>query len=255
MWRTIDLVTAAVEAFAKKKEESMSENNQEPDLKSLHQASKQTVEEGVEKNTDIEHKVRELTLEALQKARLDLDEVRAIIQAILEGAVAGADVQQARMRRVLGQVVAGIEGALLKLAEASKLAIQEASGRIDEFASQDVKKAMADLRALEELFLQTLFRVARQGNDVARQTLDDLASHASRTGTSIGQFVEETWPPLTRDLQRAGIAGLELGANATKLVTRQLAMVISGFLSGLAATLRSEEERPRSSTEKSSNSD
>ncbi len=201
------------------------------------------VQEAVESAEDVQEKVRRLTVEALAEGKLDPREIRSVIKAVVEGASGGIEKHGGRARQALEEAMRGLEEGLIKAAEASKLALEEAASRAGEFAEQDVKQAFDQLVELEKMYVETLAEVARQGSRQANQILDDLATHARNSGTAIGEYMTEVMTTLPRKLQEAGEWGLKASIETTRSAGAQLASIASGFLAGIAEALEKQSKK------------
>lgn len=199
------------------------------------------VHSAVEQGHDVQEKVRQLTLHIISTRSLDIESVRQTAAAVLRGAKAGVqkELQQSSeqssiARDHLRQAVAGLDTALAQFSEASKLALEEAAGRAQTFSSDDLARARSDLESLEAMFLETLQSAASATQDVAGETLHDLAAHARVHGSAVGAQLKETLVVMTHQLGATGRtqvgAGLHL-AQATTVLLRQIA---AGMLTGLA---------------------
>ncbi len=232
------------------------DNSQEPEKTETTQQSEGTqkdqetieqlqaaVQEAVESAEEVQEKVRRLTVEALAEGKLDPQEVRSVIKAVIEGASTGIDKHGSRARQALEEAMRGLEDGLIKAAEASKLALEEAASRAEEFAEQDVKQAFDQLIELEKMYVETLAEVARKGSQQANQILDDLATHARNSGTAIGEYMAEVMTTLPRKLQEAGEWGLKAGIETTRSAGAQLASIASGFLAGIAEALDKQSKK------------
>jgi len=204
------------------------------------------VQEAVETAEDVREAVRRLTVEALAEGRLDAAEIRSVVAAVVEGAGTGIEKHGARARQALEEVLRGLEDGLIKAAEASKLALEEAAGRAQEFAEQDVKRAFDQLVEMEKVYIDTLAEVAKKGTDQTREILDDLARHARDSGTAIGEYMAEVMETLPRKLQEAGEWGLKAGIESARTAGSQLAAIASGFLAGISEALDRQAKRLKS---------
>ena len=199
------------------------------------------VRNAVEQGHNVRELVRQLILRKISAHSLDIESLRQIASAVLSGARAGVQkglnqpaAQTGTARANLKRAVAGLDAALAQVAEASKLALEEAAGRAQTFSSEDLARARADLESLEAMFLETLRSSASGAKDLAGEILYDLAAHARIYGSAVGAQLKETLAVITHELGAAGRtqvgAKLHL-AQATSDVLRQIA---AGVLSGLA---------------------
>lgn len=225
----------------------MAENEQVP---AQAEETRNKVRKAVSRSENIRRQVRDIVVEALAKQRIDRDNVKATMDAVLEGAIEAAPESQKELAEVLKNTVDGMEEALVKAAEASRLAAEESEGRFDSFAEQDLRKAADDLKDLETLFLQTLKDLADSGHATVTTVLRDAVAHAERTGTDLGRAVQEALEALHGPLSRAGRPQLADVERAARAGTASLASIASGILAGIAESLRAEPEEPEEPAEK-----
>jgi hypothetical protein len=70
----------------------------------------------------------------------------------------------------------GLDAALAQLAEASKLALEEAAARAQTFSREGLTRARSDLESLEAMFLETMQASASGVKDVAQEILYDMVT-------------------------------------------------------------------------------
>lgn len=202
-------------------------------------------QEAVESADDIREQVRRITVTALTQRHLDTESIQRVIRAVVRGASVGATSREAPIGESLGQALKGLDEALAKSAEASKLAIEEALGRAGEFTQHELKQSFQDLISLEELYLDTLRDMAKTGTDRASEILYDLAEHGRNSGTVVGRYVIESLSGLNHRLQQAGKSGLLAGANVARTAGARVAAVASGILAGIAESLQPDSTKPK----------
>ena len=127
------------------------------------------VRSAVAQDDNVQEAVQHLTLTALSAQIHDLESLRRIMTAVMQGAREGAQqklqqttAQAHTARTQLTDAVAGLDAALAQLAEASKLAVEEATGRAQKFSDEELARARADL---ESLFA----RVTEQAEKIAEK--------------------------------------------------------------------------------------
>ncbi len=208
--------------------------NNTVDTEKIRNATK----EALERYTDIQQEVHDITLTALKDGRLETERVKKIIQAVSEGATSGASQLGENISDAMQQAFSGLDQALVKAAEASKLAIEEAVGRAGEFSEQELKQSLNDLRALEELFLETIKQTGESASGSAAKIMEDLFNHARHSGTAVGERVTETTQALQNQMHRASTTGFKVGADLAMSTTRQITQIASGILAGIADSLQ-----------------
>ncbi|HFC53325.1 MAG TPA: hypothetical protein ENJ43_02705 [Gammaproteobacteria bacterium] len=192
-----------------------------------------TVRRSVEEKRDIQAEVREITLKALGERELDRNRIRAVAEAVMQGAGEALERESEQLKRGLGEAAAGLEEALIKAADALRLAIEEAAGRVNEFSTGDLKRSLDDLDNLEAVFLEALQRAAKGGGEMVRTIMGEMASHARNSGTSVGQHVARNMEQLHNRMRELGTETAGAGEEAAN----RIGQVARGILAGVAGTL------------------
>ena len=199
------------------------------------------VRNAVEHNHDVQEAVRQLTLRRISARSLDIESLRQIASAVLRGAraavqkelnLSSAQTETARVQ--LKQTVAGLDAAFAQLVSASKLAIEEASGRAQQFSSEDLTRARADFESLETIFLETLQESVADAKDAASEILHNLASHSRTHGTAVGGQIKEALAVIAHQLSAAGHAQAVAGLHLAQATTDLLRQIAAGVLTGIA---------------------
>lgn len=203
------------------------------------------VRSAVAQGDNVQETVQHLTLAALSAQIHDLASLRRIMTAVMQGAREGAQqklqqttAQAHTARTQLTDAVAGLDAALAQLAEASKLAVEEATGRAQKFSHEELARARADLESLEALFLETLQVSASAAKGLVADTLHDLVAHAKRNGTAVGTQLKDTLTIFTQQMTSVGHAQLEAGVKLTHATADLLRKITAGVLSGLAERVK-----------------
>lgn len=199
------------------------------------------VRDVVEQGHDVQEKVRQLTLSIIGTRSLDIKSLRQTADAVLRGARAGVQqkIQQTSeqtgsAREHLKQAVTGLEVALAQLAEAAKLAVEEAAGRAQKYSSDDLKRARDDLEKLEKMFLETLQNASSGARDAAGEILHDMAAHTRTHGSAIGAQLKETLSVIAHQIGAAGRAQVGVGLHLARNTTDLLRQIAAGVLTGVA---------------------
>ncbi len=216
----------------------MTTENLNPALAQLEADIQRAVEQGL----DLQERVKQLTLSHIGVGRFDLAALRELSQAVLNGALAGAQplLSSARLqeggpaRAALEQVVAGLDAALARLAQTASFALQEAAGQARSHSESELARARADLGRLESLYLDTLQAAAASARDMASQIMTELAEHARRNGSAVGAQLHETLAGGARQLGEIGRAQLAAGLQAAQVGGDLLRQIAAGVLAGVA---------------------
>ncbi len=202
-----------------------------------YQKVKDAAREAAEQSGSIRDDVRNLTVEALSQGGLDLEKIKEVVSAVLDGASVGAEARGVHIKETLSESMAGVDEAIAKSAEASKLALQEAAGHLKTFGKEDLKRALDDVMALEGLFLEVTRTVAKESGEVVSTTLNELIAHAGNSGTAVGQKSSEIVETLNRELTEGLREAVSARGDAVLKVTAHLSQAAAGFLEGFAETL------------------
>jgi uncharacterized protein DUF6781 len=209
---------------------------------SKEQEQEQTAaRESVERGSDIENEVRNIVVEALSDGKIDSKHIKEVVSAVVEGALKGASATEKDAKDALQKTIKGVDEALSQVAQASKLAIEEAAGKAEEYTDHDLKRAMDDLKELEELFFETVGDVAKQGRETSYNILNDLLSHAQQSSTSVGSTIKEASENLQNLFIKSG-KNLQV-ADAARATGASMARITSGFLAGIADSLSPKEKK------------
>jgi ABC-type transporter Mla subunit MlaD len=218
----------------------MSENN--PNMLSPEEIT-QAVSASVEKGVDIRVKVRDLTLQALKTRKLSPDEIKPVISAVTQGISVGAAKHAGEVKAALSEGLAGLDEALTKAAEATRLALQQMTAQAKDFSETDLNWALVSLRRMEEEFLDTISTVADSAAGKIKQEMKDLAVHARRAGTDTGAKVAETMSTLGNKVSSTLHEGKVVGKDAAREMSARLASLASGILAGMADALHEKAEK------------
>ncbi len=198
------------------------------------------VREAVANGSHIQDTVHRLTLKAMNAQRIDLESLQRIITAVMQGAHDGASQQlqqatnQAHAAKTqITEAVSGLDSALAKFAEASKLAIEEAAGQAKKFSDTELARTRSDLESLESLFLDTLHHTATAAQGLIADVLLDLSHHAKNTGTNVGSQLKETLATFAQQIASVGHSQMEAGTSLAQKTADFVNKSASGVLSGI----------------------
>lgn len=191
----------------------------------------------VEHGVNVRAAMRDITLAALSRGRLDAKKVRQVVRSVMQGASLGLDKAGDKSRQAMGEALAGIDDALAKSAEATRLAIEEAAGKLKDYGKQDLERSFEELRTLEKMFLDTLKDVASDSAGAAKEILHGLWQHTRDSGTSAGATAMEAITTLEHKLGRTLHEVASAGTDAALNTGSKLADAASGFLAGISEAL------------------
>jgi len=214
------------------------EQAQEEETSEVKAASQSAVERG----EAIREDTRDITLTALSQHHLDSKKIRQVVHAVIEGASIGSTSKGGQAKDALLDAMTGVDEALAKSAEASKLAVEEAAGNLKDFSKQDMKRALDDIQALEDMFLDTVSEVAKGADELIRSSLCDMVEHARNSGTAVGKTATQATEALNQQLGKTLHEAASASAHAAMEITGHIAQAAAGALDGLAQTLQQERK-------------
>jgi hypothetical protein len=198
-----------------------------------HQDVKDAIREAVQSGSDVHNKIKTITLKALTERQLDMENIKSVAEQVSNGINEGMAAQGGQAKVIFGHAASALDDALAVTAEASKLAIEEATSKMSEYSQYDLDSAYKDLLDLEGMFLDTLEKVAK-GNQVAADIAGDFVGHARQSGTAVGKQVLTA----LEELKKLPHWGKETVVSSTVAATVTLAQIGSGILLGIAESLQ-----------------
>lgn len=187
----------------------------------------------------IAERVRAITLAALTEGRLDSEALRAVMNAVLEGAQKGAMRVDPARTAAFKEAMHGLDQAMASAAQATQLAMQEAIGRSAEFSREGLRQSLEPFSSLESDFIGALSEAARKASGEARATLTELADHMRHSGTAAGARVRDAAAELARASSSLAWSQVEGGMQSLLNQADLIASLAAGVLRGIADRLQS----------------
>lgn len=216
--------------------ENTHQSDKSNDIKTLETEIREAIAHG----SNIQETVHRLTLKAMNAHSIDLESIQRIITAVMQGVHDGAEqqLQQAAnqtsaAKSQITEAVAGLDSALARFAEASKLAIEEAASQTKKFSDTELTRTRSDLEGLESLFLDTLQHTATAARGLVADILLDLSHHAKNTGTNVGSQLKETLATFAQQVASVGHSQVETGTTLAQKTADFVSKAANGVLSGI----------------------
>jgi hypothetical protein len=210
----------------------------------IRQAASETIRAGV----DIRARIHDVTLLALRSRRFDRHGMRDVVQAVTAGIALGAEESRADLRKALAESFRGMDEAITRSADASRVALRRLVVAGRDLSDSDVKQGLARMKELENDFLNTAARVAQTAGDKVRPELNNLLEAARMNGTDTGRVAASTLTELTHRFSVASLDVALAGLEAATEVGSRFAQLASGVLSGVADALTEPRKDPPSRT-------
>ena len=220
----------------------------EPNAKTKSSAAriKSAASESLRHGGNIRKKVHDLTLHALTSRRFEPGQIADVVRAMTEGITLGTAKRGGDTKRALSQAFAGLDEALTKSAEASRLALQELVSTAKNLNDTEVTQALTHLRRLEDDFLSTVSSAADSAEQKIKTELHDLVTHARRSGTATGAKVAETLGEFTSRTGSIMLDSAKAGVEKALQMSVRFTELAGGILSGMADALQDKSKRARS---------
>ena len=197
------------------------------------QGVKDAARAAVKSGDDVHRQIKDITLKALTERQLDMDNIKHVTEAVSDGINEGMAIQDVHAKEVFKQAATALDDALATAAEASKLAIEEAAAKVADYSQHDLNDAIKDLQDMEGMFLDTLEKTAKGGNQVVADIVNDFITHTRQSGTAVGKQSLAALEAL-KDLSLIS-KDIIVSSAAT---TSTLAQIGSGILLGIAESLK-----------------
>ena len=193
--------------------------------------TKESVAKIVEEGRQIRDQVRTILLDSVEQKKLPLGELENLVKEILEGIAEGSKKAEPKKRgEYFGDALEGLESALQATLNAASLALEEAKGKGEKFAGEDLKQSISDLEAMEEMLNQTVSRIVTRTEEEIGEQVQSIALHGKR-------MAENLRPAIGAALSAARSHPLATGAEVTGIV----ADVVAGALQAAAEKLKKKE--------------
>lgn len=198
---------------------------------------KQMTAQAVAQGESLRATVRDLTLRALQSRELSLAQIKSVIRNVTEGVNLGALQGKLDADQVFGQAFAGMDDALLKAVEASRIALAQITGD-REFRDSHLKKSLAQIERLEDEFIATIRKAAASANAQVKSQWAGVLADRMAAGTATGAQVMQMMEQYGDQVRAAARAQREAGFKAAHALAQNFGALASGVLIGLSEALR-----------------
>ncbi len=182
----------------------------------VKEAVKQTIKVGKDVKETVAHITSEATEKALKEGRFRAGRMEEIVEKVISGAVEGAE----EMGKEIKIVAHGaFEGAQKGIAAA----VESIGDTSKEFIHDDLVRTKKDLETIEELFAETVLRVAGNSGDTAKSILTELVEHAEKTTSVLRETTGQAMGKVAERLKEAGKEVTQTTVEAAGKVTSIIA--------------------------------
>ncbi len=208
------------------------------DAKEVRERAEQIAEQA----DDVRRKTQDLVLDVVRSGEQAVRGLPAAVEEVIEGASEGLrEIAENKRAEVLKEVLDGISDGVSKTAEAFRLALEEASGRGRQFADDEVRGTVEDLKTIASLLGDRLEQFARNAARTMDEQVQDLASHARRAASDARPAIESAIDAARAHPLDLGRDAAKVAGEAARLGVGSLLSAIGGALDGLGKALRDEQ--------------
>jgi len=204
---------------------------------------KQMTAQAVAQGEGLRSTVRDLTLQALQSRELSLAQIKSVIKSVTEGVNLGAIQGQLDPDKAFTQALGGMDDALLKVVEASRIALHQITGE-REFRDSKLKKALDDLERLEDEFLATVKKAATGAGAPFKSQWSGALQESMTVGTATGAQVMSMMEQYGDQVRAAARAQRDASLRAVHALAQNFATLASGVLIGLTEAMQQGSAAP-----------
>lgn len=183
--------------------------------------------------------VGEATLAALQGRELTLKNIRSVLKTVAQAASTGAAQNSAiDAEALLDKAVAGMDDALVKAVEANRIALQQLVAQGADLREKHLKKALADLDAMEGTFIGALKKAGEAAGAQLQTQWAPVLEKMQAGGTMSGAQAAAAAEQFAGQVQSALREGRAAGLRAAQTLAEGYATLVSGVLIGMSDALQ-----------------
>jgi hypothetical protein len=199
---------------------------------------KKMAAESVKQGENLRATVRDLTLKALQTRELSLAQIRQVVASITEGVNVGAAKAKIDAAKPLAETLRGMDDALLKAVEASRITLQLFTDHGVGVKDSLVMVALDELERLEDEFLRSVRQSADHASSNIRAkwtpVLEKMKPGATETGARVQSAIAQFSAHAKETMRKQRRTTLK----ATAMMTQSFGTLASGVLVGLAEGMK-----------------
>jgi ElaB/YqjD/DUF883 family membrane-anchored ribosome-binding protein len=209
---------------------------------------KSLASQSIRQGREVRATVRNLTLKSLQQRELTLEQIRKVLQSIVEGVSLGIGKREIKVEKALSDAVAGMDDALLRTVQASNVALQRLTGDGYAFEDSNLKQALDELERLEDEFLGSITAAADSAGEKLRAPWESVLKKTKMSGTATGAEVASTLRDYAKRAQAAMRAQRETRFRTAHQLTQNFSTLASGILIGMSEGLEGKSASAKSRT-------
>ena len=191
--------------------------------------------------TEVRERIAKLVAEAARQAQESGQGLVNLVQAVMHGASSAAtNAIDAQPGGRLRQVTDALGDGLSQAALSAKMAMEEARARGQKFAGEDLHSLGTNLKALKDLFAQTVSQAGRAIHTEVSGQAGDLKEHAERVIERVGPSIDSVIQAVKEDPVKLGQESLSASATFTRQAAGDLFSAMGKLLQQAGETIKGE---------------
>ncbi len=203
----------------------------------VDQVLKSLASQSIKQGRNVRVTVRDLTLKALQQRELTLDQIRKVLRSITEGVNLGVAKRETKIEKAYSDTLAGMDDALLKVVQATNVALHRVTGEGYDYEDSNLKRALDELEKLEDEFLGSIAKATDSASEKIKAPWDRVLKKTKVSGTATGAQVASTIRDYAKRAQTAMREQRETSFKTAHLLTQNFATLAGGILIGMSEGL------------------
>lgn len=212
---------------------------------------KQLTSETVKHSENLRESVRDITLKAFKTRELNLEQIKSVLHSVTEGVTLGAASPKINTEKALTDAMHGMDDALRKAVQASRLALEQFNSQGKEFSDTHVKTAMHEMKRLEDEFFSTVKKASAGSGGQMKSAWGDVLKHFKLAGTDAGHDAMDTLEDFTNRMNMTMHETRMAGLKAAETFSHNFSTLASGILIGLSEAMDHKTEKMRAAMPKS----
>jgi hypothetical protein len=199
---------------------------------------KKLASESARQGANLRTTVRGLTLKALERRELTLEQIRSVLENVTVGVTLGVVDREMNVEKALADALAGMDDALLNVVEATRVALDRLGSAGQDYEDSYLKQASRDLERYEDALLQSVAKSADSAGEKIGAQWAQVLRKKKLTGTGTGARAAATARDFAKRAQMALRKQRETGFKTAHLLTQNFATLASGILIGMSEALQ-----------------
>lgn len=184
-------------------------------------------------NANVRERIRKTVVDTVRNRNVGLGAVADVTREVVDGAAQGVrEMTPENRESVLRQVVDGLSDAFTSTAQATRLAMEEAQGRGERFAKEDVQDAIKHLSEMQKLMTDTILDTFEKARIEASGQTKDFIEHARRASERVQPSIEQALHAATHNPVKLATETASATAKGAPKAAGTLLHAMSGMLQG-----------------------